>query len=127
MPTYIALMRKDRDSDYGVDFPDFPGCVTAGHTLEEARQLAEEALAFHAEGMLEDGEQLPAPSSLEQILEDPHNHKAAVFLVDLPEDFGRTVRVNITVPEYLLRRIDSHARSRGLSRSAFLVEKALHP
>jgi predicted RNase H-like HicB family nuclease len=127
MPTYIALMRKEEDSDYGVDFPDFPGCVTAGSTLEEARQCAAEALAFHAEGMLEDGESLPAPSPLEEILTDPTYQNAAVFLVDLPADFSRTVRVNITVPEYLLRRIDSQARARGLSRSAFLVEKALHP
>ena len=49
MRTYIALLRKDPDSDYGVDFPDFPGCVTAGSTLEEARAMAEEALAFHIE------------------------------------------------------------------------------
>ena len=30
MVAYIALLRKDRASDYGVEFPDFPGCVTAG-------------------------------------------------------------------------------------------------
>ncbi len=34
--SYIALLRKDEGSDYGVEFPDFPGCVTAGKTLEEA-------------------------------------------------------------------------------------------
>jgi hypothetical protein len=33
MTSYIALLRKDVDSDYGVEFPDFPGCVTAGTTL----------------------------------------------------------------------------------------------
>jgi predicted RNase H-like HicB family nuclease len=47
MTTYIALLRKDEDSDYGVDFPDFPGCPTAGRTLEETRRMAQEALAFH--------------------------------------------------------------------------------
>jgi predicted RNase H-like HicB family nuclease len=49
MVTYIALLRKETGSDYGVSFPDFPGCVTAGRTLEEARRLAAEALAFHVE------------------------------------------------------------------------------
>ena len=39
---YIALLRKDADSDFSVDFPDFPGCVTAGTSLEEARLLAAE-------------------------------------------------------------------------------------
>lgn len=36
MTVYIALLRKDRTSDYGVDFPGFPWCVTAGSTVEEA-------------------------------------------------------------------------------------------
>ena len=40
MASYVALIRKDPASDYGVDFPDFPGCVTAGRTLEEARRMA---------------------------------------------------------------------------------------
>jgi predicted RNase H-like HicB family nuclease len=48
----IALLRKCPDSDFGVDFPDFPGCITAGTTLEETREMAAEALAFHIEGML---------------------------------------------------------------------------
>jgi predicted RNase H-like HicB family nuclease len=42
MPGYIALIRKDADSDFGVDFPDFPGCVSAGATLDEARRMAQE-------------------------------------------------------------------------------------
>ena len=44
---YIAYLHKDKDSDFGVSFPDFPGCVTAGRTLEEARQMAVEALTLH--------------------------------------------------------------------------------
>src|SRR5947208_491608 len=37
MTAYIALARKEHASDFGVDFPDFPGCVTAAQTLERAR------------------------------------------------------------------------------------------
>ena len=58
-----ALIHKDAGSDYGVSFPDFPGCATAGGDLDEAP--AEEALAFHVGGLIEDGEALPEPSSLE--------------------------------------------------------------
>jgi predicted RNase H-like HicB family nuclease len=54
MTSYIALIPKAADSDYGVDFPDFPGCVTAGRTLEEALRMASEALALHNGGMLDD-------------------------------------------------------------------------
>ena len=49
--TYTGLIHKDPDSDYGVSFPDLPGCITAGHTVEEAREMAAEALALHL-GML---------------------------------------------------------------------------
>jgi predicted RNase H-like HicB family nuclease len=124
MPSYIGLIRKDDGSDFGVDFPDFPGCVTAGATIEEARRLAEEALEMHVDGMAEDGEPLPTPSSLDAIMADPANADAVAFLVTLAEATDRAVRINITLPERLLRRIDARARN----RSAFLVraaEKAL--
>ena len=58
---YIAYLHKDKGSDYGVSFPDFPGAITAGSTLEEARRMAGEVLALHIAGMREDGETIPAP------------------------------------------------------------------
>ncbi len=47
MTVFIALLRKDPASDFGVDFPDFPGCVTAGSTVDEAVAMAREALGGH--------------------------------------------------------------------------------
>ena len=82
MPSYIALLRKDPHSDYGVDFPDLPGCVTVGRTPEEARARAGEALVLHLAGMTEDGETIPLPSPLESVMADPHNRGAKAFLVD---------------------------------------------
>ncbi|MBI1775677.1 MAG: type II toxin-antitoxin system HicB family antitoxin [Proteobacteria bacterium] len=82
MTAYIALLRKDPDTDYGVDFPDFPGCITAGSTLEQARTMAAEALAFHVEGMLADGEALPEASTLDRIMADRFNRDAVPFLVE---------------------------------------------
>src|SRR5277367_1560765 len=64
---YIAYVHKDPTSDYGVSFPDFPGCVTAGKTLEEARRMVQEALCLHIAGMIEDGDKLPAPSTLDHL------------------------------------------------------------
>lgn len=124
MATYIALLRKDPDSDYGVEFPDFPGCVTAGATMDEARAMAEEALAVHIEGVLEDGDELPAPSPLDEIMADPDNRKAFAFLVAVPAVRTKTVRVNITLPEDVLARIDRFASDHGFTRSGFLVQAA---
>jgi predicted RNase H-like HicB family nuclease len=121
---YIAYLHKDAGSDYGVSFPDFPGCVTAGSTLEEARDLASEALALHIAGMREDGEPIPEPSTLDALRDDPAMNGAIAFLVS-PTPSERVVRINITVPENQLKEIDSQAHRAGLSRSAFLVQRAL--
>jgi predicted RNase H-like HicB family nuclease len=59
----IALVHKDPGSDYGVSFPDFPGCVMAGGDLDAVP--AGEALAFHVEGLAQEGELLPEPSRQE--------------------------------------------------------------
>jgi HicB-like antitoxin of HicAB toxin-antitoxin system len=45
-----------------------PGVATAASSLDEARTMADEALAFHIEGMLEDGEPVPVPTSFEQVM-----------------------------------------------------------
>jgi predicted RNase H-like HicB family nuclease len=124
MRSYIALIHKDPRSEFGVSFPDFPGCISAGATLDEARTNAEEALAFHVEGMAEDGDAIPEPSSLEQIMADPENRDAVAVLIPLREQAARTVRVNITLPEATLAEIDRYAEAHGFTRSGFLAQAA---
>lgn len=125
MRQYIALIHKDADSAYGVSFPDFPGCVSAGDTLDEARAMAAEALALHLDGMIEDGEAIPAPSSLEVVMADPYNRDGVAILVDAPVEAVRAIRVNITLPEDVLSRVDAFARKAGYSRSGFLARAAV--
>jgi predicted RNase H-like HicB family nuclease len=120
---YIGLIHKDKNSDYGVSFPDFPGVITAGKDLDDARVMAEEALALHIEGMTEDGEPIPAPSSLEEIMLDPAN-KAAVAIVVAVASARAAKRVNVTFSEDVLMQIDRYAHEHGLSRSGFLAQAA---
>jgi predicted RNase H-like HicB family nuclease len=130
MANYIAIVHKDPNSDFGVSFPDYPGCITAGRNIDEAKDMAQEALSLHIQGMIEDGAQLPVPSKLEDIMSDPDFAEAAAYLVvDVPDAKPKSVRVNITVPEMTLKQIDAAAKKRGMSRSAFLVhaaQNALH-
>lgn len=121
MADYVALIHKDADSDYGVTFPDFPGCVSAGVTLEEARAMAGEALAMHIEGMIEDGEALPEPSSLTDIMRERENRDAVAVLVSGPSQPARAVRVNITLPEDLLKKMDRYAEGHGVTRSGLIA------
>lgn len=126
MRNYIGLIHKDADSDYGVSFPDFPGLVTAGTDLDDARAMAEEALALHIEGLAEDGEAIPEPSTLEAVMADAENQDGVAILVGVKTEAKRAVRVNITLPEDVLKAIDAFAEAQGLTRSGFLVRAATH-
>ncbi len=125
MATYIALLRKEEDSDYGVSFPDFPGCVTGGSSLDEAMRMAREALELHIEGLLEDGEVIPAPSTADEILENPEHVDGVASLVTVREISPRAVRVNITLPGDVLEEIDKAVEREKTTRSGFLAEAAL--
>lgn len=122
---YIAYLYKDRNSDFGVSFPDFPGCITAGKTLEEAHRMAAEALAFHIAGMIEDGDPIPEPSSLDALARDPDRKNAVAFLVHVDEPGDKTIRINLTVRERHLEKIDRLAEQTGMTRSAYMVHSAL--
>ena len=124
MPSYIAIIHKASDSDFGVSFPDFPGCVSAGRDLDDARAMAGEALALHIAGMEADGDTLPEPSSLETVMADADNRDGVAILVAAPDRGRKSVRVNVTFPEDVLRAIDRAAEERGLTRSGFLLELA---
>lgn len=123
MAAYIALIRKERGSVFGVEFPDFPGCISAGDSLDEAVANAKEALELHIEGLLQDGEAIPEPSGLE-LIRARHGEEGAVpVLIEVPV-VRRKRRINITMDEGLLQRVDAVAASRGTTRSGYLAEAA---
>ena len=86
--------------------------------------MAVKALAFHIQGIRHDGEQIPPPSTLDDLRQDPAMKGAVAFLVEVnpPE---KTVRVNITARESQIAEIDRRARGVGLTRSSYIVQKAL--
>jgi len=124
MRQYIGLIHKEAASDFGVSFPDFQGVATAGTSLEDARAMAEEALALHVEGLIEDSEAIPEPSTLDEIMADPNNRDAVAILVGVKTVAPKCIRVNVTLPEDILDRIDKYADREGLTRSAFLARAA---
>jgi predicted RNase H-like HicB family nuclease len=121
----VALIDED-DGRFGVAFPDFPGCTTVGANLDEAVAKAEQALAFHVEGLAEDGP-LPQPRTLMELRQDAEFRRdakdAAIVLIPY-EPPSRAVRLNITLEESLVARIDKAAAAAGESRSGFLATAA---
>jgi predicted RNase H-like HicB family nuclease len=124
MQHYIALIHKEADSDYGVSFPDLPGVISAGSDLDEARAMAAEALALHLKGLAEDGEAIPSPSSLDEIMANKENNDGVAVLIPAPAASAKSVRVNITLPSDVLEQIDQHAELEGYTRSGFLAHAA---
>ena len=126
---YVSFIHRD-DAGYGVSFPDFPGCVAAGDTVDEAISRGGEALAFHVEGLRDDGEPIPAPRSIDAIKADPDladwRRGADFVLIPLLLDRGSSRRVNISLDRGLLEAIDDEARERRMTRSAFLATAARH-
>lgn len=123
---FSIVIHKDKDSDYGVTVPDLAGCFSAGDTLEEAVANAREAIELHLEGLLESGEAFEARVP-EAHLANPDYAGGIWHLVDvnLTDLRGKATRINITVPERVLGRIDRAAHAVGQNRSAFLVGAGL--
>lgn len=117
MEKFIAIIHKEKGSDYGVSFPDFIGCVTAGRTIDEAIVLAQEALRGHIEVMHEHGDALPSkPLTLEQARKNKLAKGADAFVyVEAPLPV-KPLRVNVMLDANVLQRIDRVSKN----RSAFL-------
>ena len=124
MAAYIALMDRADDGSYGVVFPDFPGCVSAGDSYEEALHNGADALAFHVDGMRRDGDAIPVPRDLEEVRAKTGDwydvEGSIVALVPLLPAPARSVRINVTMDERLVAEIDAVSQN----RSAFLAEAA---
>ena len=65
---YAVVIEKG-ESSYGAYVPDLPGCVAAGESREEVLQLIHEAIEFHIQGLKEDGEDVPEPTSSIELVE----------------------------------------------------------
>ncbi len=111
---------------YGVTVPDFPGCYGAGETIEDAVADATSALSEFAALMVRDGEEIPEPRGSGEVLEMKGADEGAIGVIYIPLilDAGRTVRANLSIDAGLLRAIDTEAKRRGLTRSAFLAGAA---
>lgn len=125
---YIAFIHKDPDSIYGVSFPDMPGCISAGETMDEAVRSAVEALSGHVRMLEADGDPVPQPRDFDAIMNDPglaeDREGAMTTVVPLVRDRGSTTRINVSFDLGLLEAIDAAARERGQTRSAFLASAA---
>ncbi len=124
---YPIVIHKDADSDYGVTVPDLPGCFSAGRTLDEAMAMAKEAIELHLEGLIEEGQIVPDPSSVER-----HQRKRqyrggtwAIVSINPADVRPHARRINITMPQRILEAVDRHAAAESETRSGLLTKAAV--
>jgi predicted RNase H-like HicB family nuclease len=125
---YVALV-DGKPGAYGVVVPDLPGCTSMGKTIDAAYRNAVEAVRLWVEDALQEGEKLPRPRSMLEIMTDPEARVplgggAALMIVPVLRDSGRSAKANISLDAGTLEALDEAARERGLSRSAFIASAA---
>lgn len=105
---YPIVIHHDEGSAYGVTVPDIPGCFSAGDTLDEALKNTREAIELSLEVLMEEGQEPPRASNLEDLMAN-EDYAGGIWMlidVDITPFLGKSQKINITMPGGLLKRID---------------------
>lgn len=122
---YPAYIHKDPGSAYGATIPDLPGLFSAADDLADLPAMIQDA----AELMFDDEKDAPAPATAIERWQGNPDYQGGFWMmvdIDLSKINTRAIRLNISLPENLVGKIDSAASARRMSRSAFLAMAAEH-
>jgi len=117
---YIALVTGTPAAGYAATFPDFPECVVNAANPTDLLFQAREAINSKLATLAAEGQRWPAPTPLEDVERTPCSF---VVIVDVARD-DVVVRINLSISEQLLKRVDEAAEARGMSRSGFFAHSA---
>lgn len=127
LKAYPAVFEETSDGGYSVYFPNIAGCISAGENLEEAIVMAKEALSLHLSEMMNDNEDAP----MTDLASAKAEAEGCLLMMIEPDPMiisrhakERVVRINVTIPQGLLERVDRYAKVAKLNRSR-LIAKAL--
>jgi len=121
---YPIYVHKDEGSAYGAIFPDIPGCFAAADDIDALPQAAQEAVEVHF-GI--DDEPIPCASAPDAWLNNEDYQDGGFWMlvdINLSKVRPRSRRVNISMSEDLLERVDKAAKARGQTQSGFLASAA---
>ena len=118
---YAAIFTPCEEGGYTVTVPDLPGCITEGDSLAEALFMAEDAASGWVLGELEDGNEPPKASSIEDIQTKDGQFKSLIALDmdSYAEKYGsKAVKKTLTIPAWMNTYVEEH----GISCSKILQE-----
>ncbi len=131
--TYIAIVEQaPGEAAWSIAFPDFPEIASVAETAEDIPVQALDALRTAIDARAEDGEAIPDATSADALANAPLANRpddaapdgVRLLVLVTAEIPGKPVRVNISIDQALLERIDAAARQRGLTRSGLLADAA---
>jgi predicted RNase H-like HicB family nuclease len=124
----ICIEWGDENTAHGIQVPDIPGAVTAGDTFEEAYTAAVEIAQLMLEECVARGEAVPMPSSATHHRSNPDYEGMGwgMIEIDITPYLGKTEKVNVTLPGFVIQKIDRFVRDHNIrSRSSFLSDAAM--
>jgi predicted RNase H-like HicB family nuclease len=116
---YPALVEGDRALGYKVTFPDLAGCTASGEGMGDLLVHAREAVGALLKALSDREQEWPEPTPIEQLGARP----GGLLMVDVQVE-DAPVRVNLSIGERLLKRIDAAAQARSMTRSGFVAAAA---
>jgi predicted RNase H-like HicB family nuclease len=119
--SYFAAFEEQPEGGYTVTFPDVPGAISEGEDFAEAWRNAREALELILEARVEAGESLPHASPFAKFLAMQKRRGVQMQLVAAAAP-TKAVRINVTLDEGLLERLNRRVEDSGQSRSAFIAD-----
>lgn len=117
---YPAVFHKAEEGGFWVSFPDFPECLTEGDDMQQAYEMAVEALGLALAGRKEEGEEIPAPTEVDQLSVD----EGTIVIVEFDmleyqkKHNSRAVKKTLSIPEWL----NEEATAMGVNFSQVLQE-----
>lgn len=124
-----VVIFKDAGSVYGVNVPDIKGVHSWGDTVDDALENVKDAITGHIETLLELGEPIEITKNAIETLQHDPDHAGGIWALvhlDLEKLDSKPERINISLPRFVLRKIDRYASSRQETRSGLLSRAALH-
>lgn len=127
----IAVFKSDDNTvAHAIIFPDVPNGATACDELSDMHIMANEFIDLHFAGLAEDGEPIPLPKSFDEHLDNPDYDGCmwAWIDVDLSKYDVKSHKINITLPNHLIAKIDEKVSAHKplyKSRSNYLAQLAM--
>jgi predicted RNase H-like HicB family nuclease len=125
----VSIRKKDEQTDYQITVVDLPGCQCSAANIDLAMQKIVPIMAQHLTLLAEYGEAIPQAKSIEQHRQ-LHNDQSIIWALvefDITPFMGKSHKINVTLPELLIKQIDDRVGKNPSykSRSGFIATACL--